>query len=416
MFLYLIYLALSPLLWCLLFIGSIFNKKIRQNFFHAKSTICAAKNKILKTDKTVLLFHAASAGEFEQLKPILTKIDRTQYFLVQSFTSPTIYNKESKSTIVDAVCYQPFDIIWLSNYFFKSINPEKYIITRHDIWPNHIMTASNMGITCILINANIHKHSIWMKRYFQSFTKIIFRGFNFILTPSSRIKNNIEKLFSSNNIIITGDSRFNQIINRYNNNITLLPDSFEKSNNIIFGSIDYMDEDIIFPALKELYKYGFIDLDNKQQKLIFAPHEVDTITINRLLKKLEKYSFTANLYSSLRDNLNFLPSVNVLIIDQVGLLADLYKYSKVAYVGGGFSRGVHSVIEPAVYNNKISCGPNIEMLDEAKKLVKINSLKIINSVNEMYNFMQEDSQTLEKTTLDYNNFCAADKIWNQIVL
>ena len=57
-----------------------------------------------------------------------------------------------------------------------------------------------------------------------------------------------------------------------------------------------MDEDIIFPALKELYKYGFIDLDNKQQKLIFVPHEVDTITINRLLKKLEKYSFTANFW------------------------------------------------------------------------------------------------------------------------
>ena len=85
-------------------------------------------------------------------------------------------------------------------------------------------------------------------------------------------------------------------------------------------------------------------------------------------------------------------------------------------MGGGFSKGIHSVIESAVYNNKISCGPNIEMLDEAIKLVKINSLKIINSVNEMYNFMQEDSQTLEKPTLDYDNFCAADKIWNKIVL
>ena len=83
MFLYLIYLALSPLLWCLLFIGSIFNKKIRQNFFQAKSTIYAAKNKISKTNKSVLLFHAASAGEFEQLKPILKKIDRTKYFIVQ---------------------------------------------------------------------------------------------------------------------------------------------------------------------------------------------------------------------------------------------------------------------------------------------------------------------------------------------
>ena len=411
MFLYLIYLALSPLLWCLLFIGSIFNKKIRQNFFQAKSTIYAAKNKILKTDKSVLLFHAASAGEFEQLKPILTQIDRTKYFIVQSFTSPTIYNKENKSTIVDAVCYQPFDIIWLSNYFFKSINPEKYIITRHDIWPNHLMTASNMGVTCVLINANIHKNSIWMKRYFKSFAKLIFKGFNFILTPSSRIKNNIEKLFSSHNIIITGDSRFNQIINRYNKNIKLLPESFEKSDNIIFASIDYMDEDVIFAALKELYTNGDKDLYDKKQNLIFVPHEVDTITINRLLKKLEQYLFTSKLYSSLADNAN--DSANVLIIDKVGLLADLYRYSKVAYVGGGFSRGVHSVIEPAVYNVHIGFGPNIEMLDEAKELLNINSVYKISNSKEMINFLNLIDTETEITAPQqfiFDNKNAANKI------
>jgi len=416
MFLYLIYLALSPLVWCLLFIGSIFNQKIRQNFFHAKSSICAAKNKISKTDKTVLLFHAASAGEFEQLKPILTKIDRTKYFLVQSFTSPTIYNQENQSKIVDAVCYQPFDIIWLSNYFFKSINPEKYIITRHDIWPNHIMTASNMGVICILINANIHKNSIWMKRYFKSFTKIIFKGFNFILTPSSRIENNIKKLFSNHNIIITGDSRFNQIINRSNKNIKLLPESFEKSDNIIFASIDSMDEDVIFAALKELYTNGDEDLYDKKQNLIFVPHEVDTITINQLLKKLDQHLFTSKLYSLLEDNTN--DSGNVLIVDQVGLLADLYRYSKVAYVGGGFSRGVHSVIEPAVYNAHIGFGPNIEMLDEAKELIGLNSAYKISNSKEMINFLNlidNDTKITIPQQFIFNNKDATNKILEVII-
>ena len=179
-----------------------------------------------------------------------------------------------------------------------------------------------------------------------------------------------------------------------------------------------MDEDVVFAALKELYINGDKDLDDKQQKLIFVPHEVDTITINRLLKKLEKYSFTANLYSSVRDNLNFLPSINVLIIDQVGLLADLYKYSKVAYVGGGFSRGVHSVIEPAVYNDYIGFGPNIEMLDEAKELLNINSVHKISNSKEMINFLNLIDTETEITAPQqfiFDNKNAANKILEVII-
>ena len=74
-------------------------------------------------------------------------------------------------------------------------------------------------------------------------------------------------------------------------------------------------------------------------------------------------NFSYIFIQPLRININL---SNILIVDIVGILADLYKYSSVAYIGGGFSRGVHSVIEPAVYNNFIGFGPNIEMLDEAK--------------------------------------------------
>ena len=46
-------------------------------------------------------------------------------------------------------------------------------------------------------------------------------------------------------------------------------------------------------------------------------------------------------------------------------MANLYKYAELAYIGGGFNRGVHSVIEPAAHGCYVSCGPKIELLDEA---------------------------------------------------
>ena len=77
-------------------------------------------------------------------------------------------------------------------------------------------------------------------------------------------------------------------------------------------------------------------------------------------------------------------------------MADLYRYANKAYVGGGFSRGVHSVIEPAIYNCSIGYGPNIEMLDEAKLLIKNHYSQIILNHNDMNNFLSSQN---------FNNDC-----------
>jgi len=406
MLFYIIYLILSPILWIIIIISSCFNFKIRENFFHSTATIKLANNHISQTKKKVLLFHAASAGEFEQLKPILSKVDRMKYCIIQSFTSPTIYNIEKNSDLFDSACYQPFDFLWSSYFYFKSINPDKYIITRHDIWPNHMMIAAKMGINCILINANIHKNSIWMNNFYKSFSKKILENFTHIMVPSLTIKNNLLSLNLKSNITVTGDSRYSQIINRYYNqqNIELLPKTFLNSYNIIFGSIDEQDEKLIFKTLHTLYPHGDIDLEDKNIKLIIVPHEVNDIIISRLSNHCLSKKLSFCLFSNIANNEN----AKVVIIDTVGILADLYKHSKIAYIGGGFSRGVHSVIEPAIYNNIIGFGPNIEMLDEAKDLLNKNLAQQIFNSKDMckfinLNYMNKTSDRLQQLIFDKKN-------------
>tara|TARA_Y100000739_G_C20603858_1_gene464467 strand:+ start:603 stop:1859 length:1257 start_codon:yes stop_codon:yes gene_type:complete len=387
MLLYIIYLLLSPFFWLILLLSSLFNYKVRHNFFHSKSTIKLAEKKRIKTSKTVLLFHAASAGEFEQLKPILAEIDRTKYFIIQSFTSPTIYSKEKNNNIIDVVCYQPFDLIWLSYIYFKAINPHKYIITRHDIWPTHLFITHNMKIDTYLINGNIHKNSIWMKPLLKSLSSKIFNFFNLIVVPSESIKKNIETFNLYNKVEVLQDSRFQQIINRYkkNNDLELLPISFLDSKNLIFGSIDQEDEKNIFEALKIIYPDGDKALKKHNIKLIIVPHEINNKKLKEMANWLILNNFNYTFYSAIKNhNINI---SNVLIVDIVGILADLYKYSSVAYIGGGFSRGVHSVIEPAVYNNFIGFGPNIEMLDEAKELINKKLANKVNNISELCDFM-----------------------------
>jgi len=367
MLFYFFYFCFSPFFYVLLIIAKFFNSKIHQHLKQEKDSIYKVVDKLRDNNKKVLLFHAASAGEFEQLKPILSRIDRSKYFIIQSFTSPTIYKTSFKSNSFDVSCYHPVDLWWRAYTFFTTLKPSAYIITRHDIWPAHLFIARILKVKIIFINANLHKNSIWLKPGMKMISKTIFKNIDYSFVPSESIQNKLKSIYSSNKIIITGDSRFDQIIDRHTLNSTkdFLPAYFENSFNTIFGSYDYKDEQIIINSLIDTYKNGEQSLIKLNHRIILVPHEIDYHSINKMVKALEDAKFQPKLLSKItKDNI----TCNVLIIDQVGILADIYKYCKLAYVGSGFSDGVHSVIEPGIYGCAVSYGPNIELLDEAKDI------------------------------------------------
>ena len=129
MIFYIFYFFLSTVLFFLLQVAKPFNKKIRLHLNQEKDSIRNVAYLISKVDrkvKKILLFHAASAGEYEQLKPILKRLNRDRHFIVQSFTSPTVYEAELYSGLVDVCCYHPFDVWWKSYAFFNSIKPDIY--------------------------------------------------------------------------------------------------------------------------------------------------------------------------------------------------------------------------------------------------------------------------------------------------
>ena len=187
-------------------------------------------------------------------------------------------------------------------------------------------------------------------------------------------------------IYIMGDSRFDQILNRKNKNtqIPYLKNILSQSFNIIFGSYDSQDEKIITNSLLKYYPNGSNSLQNFNHKIILVPHEINNQKIKNMISKLEKNNFKPYLFSDLNNNKN--ESIDLLIVNKVGILADIYRYTQLAYVGSGFSDGVHSVIEPGVYGNVVSFGPNIELLDEAKYLHKHKIGYMVQNSDNMLNF------------------------------
>ena len=116
----------------------------------------------------------------------------------------------------------------------------------------------------------------------------------------------------------------------------------------------------------------------KNHRIIIVPHEVNQAEIMSIKSKLKNIGLSSILYSDLNQSIES----RIIIIDKIGILTDLYKYSDIAYIGAGFSTGVHSVIEPAIYNNIICFGPNYKIVDMAVELVNNNISHIIKHKND----------------------------------
>jgi len=118
--------------------------------------------------------------------------------------------------------------------------------------------------------------------------------------------------------------------------------------------------------------------------------------------KLDEFGFDWAHYSE-KDKLE---NSRVVIIDTIGILADLYAFSDAAYVGAGFGAGVHSVIEPAVYENAVSFGPNFHIVDMAVSLLNNNLASVIETAEDFAQFctLLEDKEKLERIREDIKDY------------
>ncbi len=383
-----LYFVLTSVLYPFLFLLSLFNSKLNKRNAIERIQYVNALNIVKSNQKKIIWIHAASGGEFEQVVPILEKINRTKYFILLSFMSPTIFEVQKNTPLADAVIYHPLDFYWSAKKFIKDFKPNYYILNRHDIWPHHIYFAHKHNVKIAIINFNIHLKSARFWWVFKPFNKMIFNKFDEIYTGTKRLKSSISQFVNEDKITVTGDTRFNRVMNRMKNNTTpLLPEKFNHSKNIILGSIIESDFEIVFDGILKKFPNGENDFIEQNIGLIITPHEVDLNTISKLEKKLIQHKINFQLYSKI-EKINEPFNNSTIIIDTVGILADLYKYGNVSYIGAGFGAGVHNVLEPAVYGCAVSFGPHIHILDEAIEMVYLGLGTIVNNTNEFYTFLK----------------------------
>jgi 3-deoxy-D-manno-octulosonic-acid transferase len=345
----------------------VFNKKIREGFLGRLKTISTLKefNKTLNQSDTYW-FHAASFGEYEQIRPVLAGLKEVEPHakMVVSFFSPSGYNNVHDDHI-DCKIYLPFDFLWTIRKALKLVRPKKIIFAAYDIWPNLIWIAQKRKIHTTLFAARFMKGTKKLYPVFKNFYQCVYDCFRAIYTVDKVDYLQVQKLVKGKNspiLRVLGNPRYDQVKEKADAfTVSHTQWVLDREKRLIAGSVHLEDEPIVMePFAGILQKYNDVSL-------VWVPHEPNEKNSSRAESFFNEKGLSTVRLGKKTVNL---PHAKVVIVDVVGILSRLYWYGHIAYIGGGFSTGVHNTMEPAIARLPVLFGPRNEQFHATGELIK----------------------------------------------
>lgn len=351
--------------------------------------------------------HVSSLGEFEQGRPLIERIKRDfpNEKIMLTFFSPSGYEVRKSYELADVISYLPSDTILNSRKFLNMVKPKMAMFIKYDFWPCFLLELRDRKIPTYLVSAIFRPSQLFFKWYGKSYLYLL-TCFDKLYVQNEYSRELLAK-FNIKNVEVVGDTRLDRVI-KISQNGKELPmfDSWAAASDgpiIVAGSTWPPDEEILIRYFNK----------HPNVRMIIAPHEFDN---ERILKLT---SFLRRPFIRFSDvNSDSVMKKDCIIVDSFGFLSSLYRYADIAYVGGGFGKGIHNTPEAAVYGIPVFFGPKHEKFKEAIGLLEAGGGFCIHTAEEFNSLVDgllADKSKLEeagKRSHDYifANAGAADKV------
>lgn len=370
-------IILVPLFLLSARIYMLFNSKARAGLAGRKGMFKRLSESVPLGAGNVVWFHCSSVGELEQAKPIIAALDGRAKIVISVF-SPSGYDAVAKYPDADLICYIPFDSARNARRMFQLINPTILIFIRFDIWPNHVWAAAKRRVPVIVADASLHEKSKRLWPIARSFLKSVHRHINLHCAISETDAQRLKRICPrETEIRVTGDTRFDQVIARRDSASKKLEGLLPQFNVpvIIAGSTYIEDERVVIDAYqKVLERWG-------DAQLILVPHEPEDCRLEEIDALMSQRKLPYVLLSQVEKGTNL--KGEAIVVDRVGVLAELYMLGDITFIGGSFHGSVHNVMEPAVMGKPVLFGPTIHNSLEAWMLKERGAGIMINDGEEM---------------------------------
>ena len=369
----------------LIYLAALLNNKKASQWIKGRKRIFKHLEADIGEVKDILWFHCASLGEFEQGRPVIESIKKNypEASILLTFFSPSGYEIRKDYAFASYVYYLPLDRPIYARKFINIVNPKAVFFIKYEFWFNYLHQLKKKHIPVFLISGLFREKQHFFKFYGQWFKKHLYIFQHFFLQNQHSKK--ILENHSINHATISGDTRFDRVM-KISRSVKKIPniETFKNDKKILIaGSTWPRDEDII---IEYIHKTTLNDL-----KFIIAPHNVEESHIKSIEQKLGKRSirFTQLDHSNVSDK-------EVVIVDCIGYLSSLYQYGWIAYIGGGFGKSIHNILEPATFGLPIIFGPNYKKFMEANDLVKLKGAFPIQGCEEFTALLQSFYTNKEK--------------------
>ena len=400
---------------------ALFSPKLKLFVEGRKDVFTTLKTKIKSSDR-VIWVHAASLGEYEQGIPVMEALKKEfpNHKLVVTFFSPSGYEVRKNNTLADVTIYLPLDTKSNAKEFIKTIHPDLVLFIKYEFWPNYLNELKRLNVPTYLVSGIFREKQAFFKWY-GGFYRDALKTFNHFFVQNDSSKQLIQSI-GFNNVTISGDTRFDRVIDILNrdNSLDFIDHFKNNQTTIVIGSSWPKDEELLV---------NYINQSSDEVKFIIAPHNIKQEQISNLKCSISKetilFSEYTNEISRFTQNDNEeLKKAQVFIIDTIGILTKIYSYADIAYVGGGFGNpGVHNILEPATFGVPIVIGPNYSHFAEATALVHQEGCISIKNENDLklafdsllYNSDERNEKGHICETFVQMNKGATSKIINQIL-
>ena len=341
-------------------IVSLRNEKARK-WLEGRKDIFVRLRQTIKPGEPILWFHASSLGEFEQGRPVIEAIRSRwpEYKILLTFFSPSGYELRKNYPYADYIFYLPLDTKINAIRFIEIVRPTKVFFIKYEFWYHFLIQLKEEGIPTYIFSALFRPTQIFFKPWGKWYLKAI-GTYEHIFVQNQESFDLLHQ-YGFKNVSLSGDTRMDRVgqIADASPKLEKLEIFGDGQKIIIAGSTWKEDEELFIP---------YVNKSPSGLKFVIAPHEVNPQSLERICNALEKpYAFYSTATAQ------ELIQADVLIADGYGYLNSIYRYGILAYVGGGFTSGIHSILEPAVFGLPVIFGPDYHKFQEAYDMLNIGA-------------------------------------------
>ncbi len=348
--------------------ASPFNEKARL-WVHGRQGIFRKLKSAFAFNERPLWVHCASLGEYEQARPFIEKVKKESpdTKVLVTFFSPSGYEIRKNDSLPDYVHYLPADTLRNARRFVRTVKPCMAVFIKYEFWFNYMRALNEQNVPFYYICAIFRPQQYFFKPIGCWFRKQLRLASGFFV--QNDLSEQLLRQIGICQVTVCGDMRFDRVHAIASQGIRLdFVEKFKQDKKLIVaGSTWGPDEQLLTALFAQLEDY----------KLVVAPHE--TGRRDEVMKTFADFKTVA--YSEM-EHTN-LADCEVLVVDTIGLLSKIYRYSTLSYIGGAFKTGLHNILEAAVFGVPLFFGPHYSHFNEAVMLVQLRGAFPITSSEEM---------------------------------